>query len=171
VNRSSRRVLLISFVVMLSSATMFAQYNSATRTSVNKNTNVNANKNVNANVNQNYNANVNKNYNANVNKNTNVNVNKNVNVNTNQNVNVNVNKNVYVHSSSYYGGSCCYNPAPVAAAVIATAIIVGTRVNTLPPACSVVYVNGLTYQHCGSTWYQPQFVGTSTTYVVVTAPR
>jgi hypothetical protein len=169
VNRSSRRVLLISFVVMLSSATMFAQYNSATRTSVNKNTNVNANKNVNANVNQNYNANVNKNYNASVNKNTNVNVNKNVNVNTNQNVNVN--KNVYVHSSSYYGGSCCYNPAPVAAAVIATAIIVGTRVNTLPPACSVVYVNGLTYQHCGSTWYQPQFVGTSTTYVVVTAPR
>jgi hypothetical protein len=169
VNRSSRRVLLISFVVMLSSATMFAQYNSATRTSVNKNTNVNANKNVNANVNQNYNANVNKNYNANVNKNTNVNVNKNVNVNTNQNVNVN--QNVYVHSSSYYGGSCCYNPAPVAAAVIATAIIVGTRVNTLPPACSVVYVNGLTYQHCGSTWYQPQFVGTSTTYVVVTAPR
>jgi hypothetical protein len=154
---------------MLSSATMFAQYNSATRTSVNKNTNVNANKNVNANVNQNYNANVNKNYNANVNKNTNVNVNKNVNVNTNQNVNVN--QNVYVHSSSYYGGSCCYNPAPVAAAVIATAIIVGTRVNTLPPACSVVYVNGLTYQHCGSTWYQPQFVGTSTTYVVVTAPR
>jgi len=148
---------------------MFAQYNSATRTSVNKNTNVNANKNVNANVNQNYNANVNKNYNANVNKNTNVNVNKNVNVNTNQNVNVN--QNVYVHSSSYYGGSCCYNPAPVAAAVIATAIIVGTRVNTLPPACSVVYVNGLTYQHCGSTWYQPQFVGTSTTYVVVTAPR
>lgn len=143
---------------------MFAQYNSTTRTSVNKNTNVNANKNVNANVNQNYN--------VNANKNVNVNTNKNVNVNTNQNVNVNVNKNVYVHSSSsYYGGSCCYNPAPVAAAVVATAIVVGARVNTLPPACTVVYVNGLTYHHCGSAWYQPQFVGTSTTYVVVTAPR
>ena len=147
---------------MLWSATMFAQYNSATRTSVNKNTTVNANKNVNANVNQNYN----------VNKNTNVNVNKNVNVNTNQNVNVNVNKNVYVHSgSTYYGSSCCYHPAPVAAAVVATAIVVGTRVNTLPPSCTVVHVNGLTYQQCGSTWYQPQFVGTSTTYVVVVAPR
>ena len=171
-NRSSRRVLSISFVLMLSSTTMFAQYSSTTRTSVNKNTAVNANKNVNANVNQNYNVNANKNTNVNVNKNTNVSVNKNVNVNTNQNVNVNVNKNVYVHSSSsYYGGSCCYNPAPVAVAVVATAIVVGTRVNTLPPSCTVVHVNGLTYQQCGSTWYQPQFVGTSTTYVVVTAPR
>ncbi len=117
---------------------------------------------------------MNQNYNANVNKNYNANVNKNVNVNTNQNVNVNVNKNVYVHSNSYYGGSCCYNPntaAVVAATAIVTAAVIGSRVNTLPPACSVVYVNGLTYQHCGSTWYQPQFVGTSTTYVVVVAPR
>jgi hypothetical protein len=31
-------------------------------------------------------------------------------------------------------------------------------------------VNGLTYQQCGSTWYQPQFAGTSTTYVVVAPP-
>lgn len=160
----SIRTISISLALMLWSATMFAQYNSATRTSVNKNTTVNANKNVNANVNQNYN--------VNANKNTNVNVNKNVNVNTNQNVNVNVNKNVYVHSSStYYGSSCCYHPAPVAAAVVATAIVVGTRVNTLPPSCTVVHVNGLTYQQCGSTWYEPQFVGTSTTYVVVVAPR
>ncbi len=159
-NRSTRRAISISLTLMLSGATMFAQYNSA-RTSVNKNTNVNANKNVNANVNKNYNANVNKNYNANVNKN----------VNVNTNTNVNVNKNVSVHGSSYYGGGCCYNPAPVAAAVVGTAIVVGTRVNTLPPACTVVHVNGLTYQQCGSTWYQPQFVGTSTTYVVVAAPR
>ena len=114
---------------------------------------------------------MNQNYNTNVNKNVNVNANKNVNVNTTQNVNVNVNKNVYVHSNTSYYGGCCYNPAPVAAAVVATAIVVGTRVNTLPPACTVVIVNGLTYQQCGSTWYQPQFVGTSTTYIVVNAPR
>lgn len=135
---------------MLSGATMFAQYHSA-RTSVN----VNANRNVNANVNRNYN----------------VNANKNVNVNTNRNVNVNVNRSVNVHGSSSYYGGCCYHPAPVAAAVAATAIVVGTRVNTLPPACTVVHVNGLTYQQCGSTWYQPQFVGTTTTYVVVKPPR
>jgi aquaporin Z len=29
---------------------------------------------------------------------------------------------------------------------------------------------GVTYQQCGSVWYQPQFVGTGTTYVVVNAP-
>ena len=32
-------------------------------------------------------------------------------------------------------------------------------------------VDGLSYYQCGSTWYQPQFVGTSTSYLVVGAPR
>ena len=31
--------------------------------------------------------------------------------------------------------------------------------------------NGIAYQQCGNVWYQPQFVGTSTTYVVVNQPR
>jgi hypothetical protein len=30
--------------------------------------------------------------------------------------------------------------------------------------------NGVTYQQCGSTYYQPQFVGGSTSYVVVNTP-
>jgi hypothetical protein len=34
-----------------------------------------------------------------------------------------------------------------------------------------VIVNGFTYQQCGTVWYQPQFYGTTTSYVVVTAPR
>ena len=158
-NRTLRNLLLIPFALSLSCAPMLAQYKASTttRTSVNTNTN--------------YNANVNKNTNVNVNKNTNVNVNTNTNVNVNRNVNVNVNKNVYVHGSTgYYGGACCYHSAPVAAAV-ATGIVIGMRVATLPPACKVVYVNGLTYQQCGSTWYQPQFVGASPSYVVVVAPR
>lgn len=157
-NRSIRHLLSITFIVLLAGAPLLAQNrNASARTSVNRSANVNSTKNVNANVNNNYHANVN----------------KNVNVNTNQNVNVNVNKNVNVHST-YYGGSCCYHTntaAVVATTAIVTAAVIGARVNTLPPACSVVMVNGFTYQHCGSTWYQPQFVGTSTTYVVVTAPR
>jgi hypothetical protein len=32
-------------------------------------------------------------------------------------------------------------------------------------------VNGLTYQNCGSTWYQPQHVGTSVQYIVAAPPR
>ena len=38
-------------------------------------------------------------------------------------------------------------------------------------ACSSRGPQRLGYQPCGSTWYQPQFVGTTTSYVVVTAPR
>ena len=150
-NRSIRHLLSISLMMLLAGAPLLAQNrNASARTSVNRNTNVHSNSSVNSNINRNYNANVNK------------------------NVNVNVNKNVNVHNNSYYGGGCCYHSntaAVVATTAIVTAAVIGARVNTLPPACSVVIMNGLTYQHCGSTWYQPQFVGTSTTYVVVTAPR
>jgi hypothetical protein len=72
---------------------------------------------------------------------------------------------------------CCYygsgwgTAAAVATTAAVTAAVVGTRVNTLPPGCSLVMVNGLTYQQCGTVWYQPQFVGTTPNYVVVTTPR
>jgi len=59
----------------------------------------------------------------------------------------------------------------VAAAVAVTAAAIGTVVHTLPPACSAVVVNGITYQNCGGTWYQPTYAGTQITYVVITPPR
>jgi hypothetical protein len=116
---------------------------------------------------------------GNINRGTNVNRNENINRNTNVNQNVNVNRNVNVNvNSNYYGGGysgCCYHPVATAAAVTATAVVtaavVGSIVNTLPPSCSTVIVNGLAYQQCGSTWYQPQLSGSATTYVVVNAPR
>lgn len=101
-------------------------------------------------------------------------VNRNTNVNVNRNVNVNVHGGGY--RGGYYGG-CCYHPHPVAAvaAVTATAMVtaavIGSMVNTLPPSCSVVMLNGFTYQQCGSTWYQPQMVGTTTNYIVVSPPH
>jgi len=120
---------------------------------------------------------VNANHNVNANRNTNVNANRNVNVNANRNVNVNVDRDVHVHGG-YYGGGCCYNsynPIATAAAVTATAMVtaavVGSIVNTVPSGCSTVIVNGFAYQQCGSTWYQPQISGSSTTYIVVNAPR
>jgi hypothetical protein len=58
----------------------------------------------------------------------------------------------------------------VAAAATVTAAVVGSIVYSLPPSCSAVVVNGLTYQQCGGTWYQPQYAGTQVTYVVVNAP-
>ena len=151
-NRPIRHLLSITLVLLLSCAPIFAQRRSggggSARTSVNRGSNVSHNANINSN--------------------------RNVNVNSNRNVNVNVHHDVDVHGG-YYGGGCCYHPVAVAAAVTATAMVtaavIGSMVNTLPPSCTVVMMNGLTYQQCGSTWYQPQFVGTSTTYVVVAAPR
>ena len=116
---------------------------------------------------------------ANTSVNRNVNVNRNANVNVNRTVNVNRNVDVNVHGGyrgGYYGGyGCCYHPVATAAAVTAaavvTAAVVGSIVNSIPPSCTSVVVNGFAYQQCGSTWYQPQFAGTTTTYVVVNAPR
>jgi hypothetical protein len=103
-------------------------------------------------------------------------VNRNTNVNRNSNVNVNVNRDVNVHTNSgYYGGGCCYHPVAAAATVVAatavTAAVIGSVVASVPPSCQTVVVNGYSYMQCGSTWYQPQFVGSSQSYVVVSAPR
>jgi hypothetical protein len=107
------------------------------------------------------------------NVNVNRNVNRNVNVNTHRSVDVDVH-----HHGGYYGGCCyhsSYHPVATAAAVTATAMVtaavIGSVVHTLPPSCSTVIVNGFGYQQCGSTWYQPQLAGSSTTYVVVNPPR
>jgi hypothetical protein len=114
-----------------------------------------------------------------VNRNNNVNRNTNVNRNVNRNIDVDRDIDVDVNVNHRYGyGGCCYNSggsgAFVAGAVVGaavTAAVVGTRVTTLPPACSAVIVNGFAYQQCGSVWYQPQLAGSSTTYIVVNAPR
>lgn len=38
-------------------------------------------------------------------------------------------------------------------------------------SCPVEVIGGVTYMNCNGTWYQPQFTGTDTSYVVVSAPR
>lgn len=94
----------------------------------------------------------------------------NVNVKSNKSTNVNVN----VNNSNNHHGGCCYhnnhNPVATAVAVTATAIVVGSIVNSVPAGCTTVLVNGFAYQQCGSTWYQPQIAGTTTTYMVVNSP-
>ena len=73
-------------------------------------------------------------------------------------------------------GGCCFDgdiDHPVAAgmAIATTAAVIGSMVTSVPPSCVPVVVNGLTYQQCGTTWYQPQMSGSSTTYVVVNPPQ
>jgi hypothetical protein len=109
---------------------------------------------------------------TNINRNTNVNQNRNVNVNRDVDIDVDVDRHYH---GGYYGGGCCYHPVATAAAVTATAVVtaavVGSMTNTLPSGCTTVISGGVAFQRCGSTWYQPQFSGGNTTYVVVNAPQ
>jgi hypothetical protein len=106
--------------------------------------------------------------------NHNVNANRNVNANVNRNTNVNVNRNVDVHGGygGYYGGYDHWgHPIAAAAAVTATAVALGTMVAALPSSgCSGVAVGGVSYQHCGATYYQPVYQGGGVQYVVVAPP-
>ncbi len=110
---------------------------------------------------------------VNKNVNANANVNKNVNVNSNVNRNVNVNSNRHVDVDVDVDRD--YHPVgtalAVGATVAVTSAIIGSTVNALPPACVPVQVGNILYQQCGSTWYQPQYVGSSVQYVVVSPVR
>jgi hypothetical protein len=101
---------------------------------------------------------------------TNVNVNRGASRSFDRNVNVNRNVNVDVDRRGWG-----YHPVATGVAVGATAAVtaavIGSVVYSLPPSCSSVVVNGISYQQCGSTWYQPQYAGSNVTYVVVNPPR
>jgi hypothetical protein len=96
----------------------------------------------------------------------------NVNVNRGFDRNVNVNRNVNVDVDRHGWG---YHPVATGVAVGATAAVtaavIGSVVYSLPPSCTSVIVSGISYQQCGSTWYQPQYAGSNVTYVVVNPPR
>ncbi|MDN0075437.1 hypothetical protein QU481_11095 [Crenobacter sp. SG2303] len=95
------------------------------------------------------------------------------NVRVSREANVNVNKNVNVQGNN--GWNDDYHPVATAAAVGATvavtAAVVGNVVHSIPPSCTAVMVGNVAYQQCGSTWYQPQYSGTSVQYVVVNPPQ
>jgi hypothetical protein len=117
------------------------------------------------------NNNVNHNRSTNANANRNINANQNINANVNRNVNVNRDVNVDVDRNYYGDWDDRWHPVATAAAVTATAAVVGSIVRSIPPSCSTVVVNGISYSQCGSTWYQPQYAGTSVQYVVVNPPQ
>jgi hypothetical protein len=83
---------------------------------------------------------------------------------------VNVNRHIDV-DVDYHHHHPVATAVGVAAVASATAAVVGSIVHALPPQCSAVVVNGITYQNCGGTWYQPMYAGTQITYVVVNPPR
>jgi len=103
--------------------------------------------------------------------NRNVEADRNVNVNRNVNIHRDVNVDVDYHLDDDHHSHPVATAAAVAAAAAVTAAVVGSIVHSLPPACTAVLVNGVTYQNCGGAWYQPQYAGTTIQYVVVNPPR
>lgn len=116
-----------------------------------------------------------------------------INQNNNNNINVNVQGNHHggpgyppppppYHGDSHHDhdddwddwDDWDHHPFAVASAVTAgvavTNAIIGSIVREVPAQCVPVSVNGVTYQQCGSTWYQPQYMGTAVQYVVVPPP-
>ena len=53
---------------------------------------------------------------------------------------------------------------------VTTAVVLGTRVATLPPSCTTVITAGVTYHQCSGTYYRPYYQGAEVVYVVVEAP-
>jgi uncharacterized low-complexity protein len=95
-------------------------------------------------------------------------------VNNVNNVNVNRHTDVDVHVDDHHSAWDDHPVATAAAvtgAVAVTAAVIGSIVYTPPPNCVPVNVGGVVYQQCGSTWYQPQYVGTQVQYVVIAPPR
>lgn len=91
-----------------------------------------------------------------------------MNVNTNRNVNVDRHVDIDVDNDHHHHPIA--TAAAVGATVAVTSAVVGSMVRTLPPSCSAVVVNGMTYQQCGGAWYQPQYAGSSVQYVVINPP-
>lgn len=90
--------------------------------------------------------------------------------NVDVNRNVNVNRDVDVHRDIDVNVDENYHPVARAVGATATAVAVGSVVRSLPPSCSTVVTNNITYQNCGGTWYQPRYSGTDVTYLVVNPP-
>jgi len=103
---------------------------------------------------------------VNNNRNTNSNRNTNVNVNSNRNVNVDIDVDNDRHHHHPVGTAVA-----VTTAAVVTAAVVGSIVHTIPPSCVPVQIGNAIYQQCGTTWYQPQYVGSSVQYVVINPPR
>ena len=89
------------------------------------------------------------------------------------NTNINVDRSYNSYSGpGYYGGG--YHPiatgVAVGVAAGVTAAAIGSLAYSLPPSCTP-YTYGGPYYQCGNVWYQPQYQGSSVTYVVVNPPR
>jgi len=155
--KSSSAIVMALLIGALGTASVHADRNRA-RTSVNrsKSVKVDSNRRTNVDIDRNRDINIDRDRDINIDRDRDVDID----IDRDRDIDVDIDR---------YG--CCYHSGWGTAAAITTALVVGSVVNTLPPNCTTVVVNGFAYRQCGSTWYQPQFYGSRTTYLVVNSPR
>ncbi|GGD59094.1 hypothetical protein [Pseudoxanthomonas indica] len=113
--------------------------------------------------------NVTRNQGSATNRNVSRSVNREQDINIDRNVSVNVDYDDHNHWNDWDDHPFA-TAAAVTAGVAVTSAVIGSIVNSVPPSCVTTVVNGIAYQQCGSTWYQPQYSGTNVQYIVVNAP-
>ncbi|TWI04963.1 hypothetical protein IP90_01105 [Luteimonas cucumeris] len=116
-------------------------------------------------------SNVNRDHAANVNRDVNRNTSINRDTNINRNVNVDVHGDYHDDHWNDWDDHPFATAAAVTAGVAVTSAVIGSIVYSVPPSCSTVIVNGISYSQCGNTWYQPQYVGSNVQYIVVNPPQ
>jgi hypothetical protein len=89
----------------------------------------------------------------------------------NTNIERNTNVDIDVEDDGWFGEHPIAGMAAIGTAAAMTAAAIGSVVYSVPPSCVTSVVNGMTYQQCGGTWYEPQYVGTTVQYVVVNPPQ
>jgi hypothetical protein len=94
--------------------------------------------------------------------------------NRTNNGNINVGNDINIDIDQGYGyGHGGYYHHPIAtgmaigAVAVTTAAILGASYYSLPPGCTTVYRNGVSYYYCGSTYYQQSWSGNDVVYIVV----
>jgi len=107
------------------------------------------------------------------------NVNRNGDIN--RNINREVDRDIGVHRDididahyDRWGHPVAWGAAAGVAAGVtaaATSAALGTSVAMLPSGCTTTIVGGVAYSQCGSSWYQPYYMGTTVQYTVVNAPQ
>lgn len=100
-------------------------------------------------------------------------VNRDVNRNVNRDVHRDVHVDVDYHDDhwNHWDDHPVATAAAVTAGVALTSAVIGSMVYSLPPSCATTVINGMAYQQCGSTWYEPRYSGTTVQYVVINPPR
>jgi len=119
-----------------------------------------------ANANRGHAANVD--HNRDVNRNVNRDVNRNVNRDVHRDIDVDVDVDNHWHDGWY--DHPVATAAAVTTAAVVTSAVIGSIVYSVPPSCVTSVINGIAYQQCGNTWYQPQYAGTTVQYIVVNPP-